>query len=170
MSTWFFAVSLFIALVGAGAVVAFENPVRSAAGLITAFVGVAGAAGAVGAPLVPGFVLWVGGGGIGLLLLGSVLLLNLGEEERGRRRLRVRAGFAIPVLAVVWAALAAPLVDALPPGVTAAGVEPATRLLPVTSGQVAHAVVTDLGLSFTVGLIALAVALVVAVAIIRRRT
>ncbi len=160
MSTWFFAVALVVAVGGAAAVVAFESPTRSAAGLITLVVGVAAAAGAAGAPLVPGFVLWVGGGGIGVLLLGAVLLLNLGEDERGRRRFRLRAGLALPLLAILWAALAAPLVSAVPDAA------PAT----LTSGQVAQVVLNDLALPFTVGLVALAVALVVAVALVRRRT
>jgi NADH:ubiquinone oxidoreductase subunit 6 (subunit J) len=160
MSTWFFAVSLVVALVGAGAVVVFESPTRSAAGMLTAVVGVAGAAAAVGAPVVPGFVLWVAGGGIGLLLLASVLLLNLGEDERGRRRIRLRAGLGIPVLGLVWAALAAPLVDAVPVKAPA----------PILSTAVAAAVVNDLGVVFTIGLIAIAFALVVAIAIVRRRT
>lgn len=160
VSTWFFAACLVLALAGGASVVAFEAPTRSAAGLITAFVGVAGACGAVGASVVPGFVLWVGGGAIGLLLLASVLLLNLGEDERGRRRIRLRAGLAVPVLGVVWAALAAPLTAALP-DVPAA---------PVSSSAVAAAVVDDLALPFTVALIALATALVVAIAIVRRRT
>ncbi|HEY4222186.1 MAG TPA: NADH-quinone oxidoreductase subunit J [Myxococcota bacterium] len=156
----FFAVCVTLALLGALAVVAFETPTRSAAGLMTSFAGVAGACGVVGTPLVPGFILWVGGGGIGLLLLASVLLLNLNEEERGRRRIRLRAGLALPVLGVVWAVLAAPLVDALPD-------TPAPAMAPAA---VATAVVDDLALPFTIGLIALATGLVVGIAVVRRRT
>ena len=159
MSTWFFGATLLIALVGAAGVVVFESPTRSAAGLLTAFVGVAGAAAAVGAPIVPGFVLWVGGGGAGLLLLGAVLLLNLGEDERGQRRLRLRAAFAIPVLGVLWAALTSPLVDAV-------GDAPRS----IASADVSGAVADAFALPFTIALIALAVALIVAVAIVRRRT
>lgn len=159
MSTWFLALSLAIALAGAVSMVAFESASRSAAGLITCFVGVAGAVGAIGAPLVPGFILWVGGGGIGLLLLASVLLLNLGDDERGRRRFRLRPAVAAPILAVLWSALAAPLVVAVPD-------EPARAMM---SADVARSVVLDLALPFTVAVIALAVALVVALAVVRRR-
>lgn len=159
MSTWFCGASLLIALAGAAGVVAFESPTRSAGGLLTAFVGAAAAAGALGAPLVPGFILWTGGGGIGLLLLAAVLLLNLGEEERGRRRLRVRPALAIPILGLLWAALAAPLINAVPESASPAP----------TSLAVATAMVDDLALPFTVALVALAGALIVAVALVRRR-
>lgn len=168
MSTWFLGGALVLALVGAAAVIAFEAPTRSAGGLITAFAGVAVACGALGAPLVPGFVLWVGAGGIGLLLLAAVLLLNLGEEERGPRRLRLRPALTAPVLAILWAVLAAPLLEALPPATDARAGPAAAATL--TSGAVAHAVVDDLALPFTVGLLALASALVVAIALVRRRT
>jgi NADH:ubiquinone oxidoreductase subunit 6 (subunit J) len=160
MSTWFLGAALLLALVGAGAVIAFESPTRSAGGLLTAFVGVAAAAGALGAPLVPGYVLWVGGGGIGMMLLAAVLILNLRDDERGPRRLRVRPALAVPVLGVIWAALAAPLVDAVPEVQAAA----------IHGPDVARAVVDDFALAFTIGLVALAVALVVAIALVRRRT
>jgi NADH:ubiquinone oxidoreductase subunit 6 (subunit J) len=123
-------------------------------------VGVAAAAGAVGAPVVPGFVLWVGGGGVGLLLLGAVLLLNLGEDERGPRRLRLRPTLTAPLLALLWSALAGPLVGALP----------GEAAVPLTSAAVAAVLVDDLALPATAGLVALAASLVVAVALVRRRT
>lgn len=170
MSTWFLGGAILLALLGASAVIAFEAPTRSAGGLITAFVGVAIACGALGAPLVPGFILWVGAGAIGLLLLAAVLLLNLGEDERGPRRLRLRPAVGGPILAILWAALTAPLLQALPdPGTPVDGTAsspPAT----LTSAAVAHALVDDLALPFTVGLLALASALVVAIALVRRRT
>lgn len=159
MSTWFCAIAVCIAVAGAIGVVAFESPTRSAGGLLTAFVGGAAVAGAVGAPVVPGFVLWVGGGGIGLLLLAAVLLLNLGEEERGRRRVRLRPALVVPVLGVLWSALAAPMLSALP--VTAAAAP--------TARAVTLALVDDLALPSTIALIALAGALVVALALVRRR-
>lgn len=159
MSTWFCAIAVCIAVAGAIGVVAFESPTRSAGGLLTAFVGGAAVAGAVGAPVMPGFVLWVGGGGIGLLLLAAVLLLNLGEEERGRRRVRLRPALVVPVLGVLWSALAAPMLNALPP----------TYADAPTAGQVALALVDDLALPSTIALIALAAGLVVALALVRRR-
>lgn len=169
MSTWFLGGAILLALLGASAVIAFEAPTRSAGGLITAFVGVAIACGALGAPLVPGFILWVGAGAIGLLLLAAVLLLNLGEDERGPRRLRLRPAVGGPILAILWAALTAPLLQALPdPGAPPDGPAPSSPAL--TSAAVAHAVVDDLALPFTVGLLALASALVVAIALVRRRT
>lgn len=179
MSTWFLGAALLLALFGGASVVAFEAPTRSAGGLITAFVGVAVAVGALGAPLVPGFVLWVGAGGIGLALLASVLLLNLPEEERGRRSLRFRPSLVVPVLAVLWGALTPPLLEALgatspssPVAPAMNGVvtgEAATREA-VTSEAVARAVAETFVLPFSVGLVALAMALVVAIALVRRRT
>ena len=159
MSTWFCAIAVCIAVAGAIGVVAFESPTRSAGGLLTAFVGGAAVAGAVGAPVVPGFVLWVGGGGIGLLLLSAVLLLNLGEDERGRRRVRIRPALVVPVLGLLWSALTSPMMNALP----------ATLAKAPSSREVALALVDDLALPATVALIALAGALVVAIALVRRR-
>lgn len=169
MSTWFCAVAVCIAIAGAIGVVAFESSTRSAGGLLTAFVGGAAIAGVIGAPLVSGFVLWVGGGGIGLLLLAAVLLLNLGEDERGRRRLRVRPALVIPVLGLLWSALTAPLLAALPSMTGASGLSPAAPMPAPTAEAVAMAMVDDLALPFTVALVAIAGALVVAVALVRRR-
>jgi NADH:ubiquinone oxidoreductase subunit 6 (subunit J) len=163
MSTWFLGAALLLALFGGAAVIAFEAPTRSAGGLITTFVGVAAGAGALGAPLVPGFVLWVGAGAIGLMLLSAVLLLNLGEEERGPRRLRLRPALAAPILAILWGAFAAPLLEALP-----ASPEPGPRAVP--DGVIAQAAAQELALPFTIGLLSLAVALIVAIALVRRRT
>jgi NADH:ubiquinone oxidoreductase subunit 6 (subunit J) len=159
MSTWFCGIALLIALAGAVGVVCFESPTRSAGGLITAFVGAAAALGALGAPLVPGFLLWVGGG-IALLLLAAVLLLlNLSEDEHERRHVRVRPALAIPMLGLLWSALAAPLLEAVPD----------VPLPAPTSLSVATAFIDDLALPLTVALIALAGALIVAVALVRRR-
>ena len=157
---WLCGASLLVALAGALGVVLFESPTRSAGGLLTAFLGAAAAAGALGAPLAPAFLLWTGAGGIGLSLLAAVLVLNLGEDERGSRRLRVRPALALPLLALLWIALARPLIDAVPDVI-----QPAP-----TSLAVITAVSDDLALPFTIALLALAVALVVAIALVRRRT
>lgn len=168
MSTWFLGGALALALIGALSVVAFESPTRSAGGLITAFLGAAAAAGALGAPLVPGFLLWVGAGGIGLLLLASVLLLNLRPEERGPRRLRLRPLVAVPALVVLAGALAAWVLEAVRG--TAAQSRAPLRMPRLTDADVSAAVAGPLGVHFSVALIALAAALVVAIALVRRRT
>ena len=98
--------------------------------------------------------------GTATALLAAVLVLNLGEDERGSRRLRVRPALALPLLALLWIALARPLIDAVPDVI-----QPAP-----TSLAVITAVSDDLALPFTIALLALAVALVVAIALVRRRT
>lgn len=152
-------VSLALAVVGAFAVVAFESPSRSAGGLITAVVGVAGALGALGVGLAPGFVLWCGGA-VALFLLTSVVLINIDPDERGARRLRLKPALFIPVLCLLWATLAGQLVGAVP-----------DRPLPAPSAlEVTRAVTEDLALPFELALVALAVALITAVALVRRRS
>lgn len=170
MSSWFLAAPLLLALFGAVAVVAFESPTRSAGGLITAFLGVAAAAGALGAPVVPGFLLWVGAGGIGLLLLCAVLLLNPRDDEHGPRRFQARAMVVVPLLGALWFALTNGLLEALPPAASGASVPSVHIEAPLSADAVSNAVSGPLAVPFTVALVALAAALMVAVALVRRRT
>lgn len=158
MTPWFLFAGLALAIVGALAVVGFESPSRSAGGFVTAVVGVAAALGALGIGLVPGLVLWCSGA-VALFLLSCVLLINIDPEERGRRRLRLKPALLVPVLALLWAALAAPLLEAVPEKTVA----------PPLAGEVARAIADDLALPFTLALVALAVSLVIAVALVRRR-
>lgn len=158
MTPWFLLAGLALAVVGALAVIGFESPSRSAGGLITAVVGTAGALGALGVGLAPGFILWCGGA-VALFLLTSVVLINIDVEERGHRRLRLKPALLIPVLAVLWVALTSPLIDAVPQ-------EPR---LPPAAAEVTRAIAEDLALPFTLALVALAVSLVMAIALVRRR-
>lgn len=159
MTPWFLLAGLALAVTGALAVVGFESPSRSAGGLITAVVGTAVALGALGVGLAPGFVLWCGGP-VALFLLTSVVLINIDVEERGRRRLRLKPALFIPVLCLLWVALASPLLDAVPE----------QPLPPPSAAEVTRAVAEDLALPFTLALLALAASLVTAVALVRRRS
>ena len=159
MTPWMLLASLVLAVVGALAVVGFESPARSAGGLITAVVGVAGALGALGVGLAPGFVLWCGGA-VALFLLTSVVLVNIDAEERGKRRLRLKPALLVPVLCLLWAALASPLVDAIP----------GDPVPPPSAADVTRAVAEDLALPFALALVALAVSLITAIALVRRRS
>lgn len=159
MTPWILCASLALAVVGAAAVVGFESPARSAGGLMTAVVGAAGALGALGVGLAPGFVLWCGGA-VGLFLLASVVLINIDPEERGKRRLRLKPALLVPALCLLWAALASPLVDAIPS-------EP---MPPPSAAEVTSAVAEDLALPFALGLVALAGSLITAIALVRRRS
>jgi NADH:ubiquinone oxidoreductase subunit 6 (subunit J) len=157
----FLYVGLALALVGAAAIIVFESAVRSAAGLITVFVGVAAATAALGTELVPGSVLWIGGGGIGLPMLACVLLLNLGVEERGARRFRVRPALAMPVVVVLWIVLASLLMNAVPEA-------PAAKA--PSAADVARVIASDLALPFCAALLALVATAITAIALVRRRT
>ncbi len=159
MAPWLLVASLALAVVGALALIAFESPSRSAGGLATAVVGCAGALAALDVGLAPGLVLWCGGA-VALFLLAAVVLVNVDAEERGPRRMRLKPALIIPVLCVLWAALASALLDAVPE-------QPAA---PPTSAEVTRAVVEELTLPYALAVLALAVAFITAVALVRRRT
>lgn len=158
MPSGFLVASLLLALVGAGALVAFESPIRAAGGLLTAFVGVAAASAALRAPIVPGFILWVGAGGSGILLLSAVLVLSVSADERGTRRYRLRPTLGILSAAALWAVLA----GAVPPALDA-GSPPSAR-------AVADALATELAVPLAVALVALAASVIVTIGLVRRRT
>ena len=86
--------------VSAIAVVAFEGPVRSTVALVCALLGSAALMALLGQPLIGSLLVWSLGGGAGLLLLLTILLLDLRPEETGARRYSVRRTAA--VLAVAW--------------------------------------------------------------------
>lgn len=159
MPPWLLLASLALAVVGALAVIGFESPSRAAGGLVTAVVGAAGALAALGVGLAPALVLWCGGT-IAIFLLTAVVLVNIDIEERGRRRMRVRPALLVPVLCLLWAVLAVPLVDSLS----------APPLTPPSAAEVTRAVVDELALPFSLTVAALAVAFITAVALVRRRT
>ncbi|MBI1946824.1 MAG: hypothetical protein HYS27_14100 [Deltaproteobacteria bacterium] len=159
MTPWLLLASLALAVVGALAVIGFESPSRSAGGLITAVVGAAGALASVGVGLLPALVLWCGGT-IAIFLLTSVVLINIDAEERGQRRMRLKPALLVPVLCLLWAALAGPLLEALP----------SVPLPPPSAADVTRAVVDELALPLSLALVALTVAFVTAVALVRRRT
>lgn len=159
MTPWLLLASLALAVVGALAVIGFESPSRSAGGLITAVVGAAGALASVGVGLLPALVLWCGGT-VAIFLLTSVVLINIDAEERGKRRMRLKPALLVPVLCLLWAALAGPLLEALPNA----------PLPPPSAAEVTRAVVDELALPFSLALAALTVAFVTAVALVRRRT
>ena len=159
MTSWLLFAGLTLALVGGFAVVGFESPTRAAGGLLTAVVGCAGALGALGVGLAPGFVLWCGGA-LALFLLTAVVLVNIDIEERGRRRLRIKPALFVPVLLLLWGALAMPLLGAVPQ----------TPAAPPAAAAVSRAIAEDLALPFTLALVALAVSLVMAIALVRRRS
>ncbi len=154
----FLVAALVLALLGGATVVVSESPIRAAGGLVTCCVGVSAAAAALSAPLMPGIVLWLGAGGIGLLLLAAVLLLNLSQEERGRRRVGVRGTLAggVALAFAIVLLRAARSATALPSGITGSDV----------SAALGQSVAPALG----VAVVALASAVVVTIALIRRRT
>ncbi|MCC7073645.1 MAG: hypothetical protein IT383_20210 [Deltaproteobacteria bacterium] len=159
MAPWLLLASLALAVVGALALIAFESPSRSAGGLATAVVGSAGALAALDVGLLPGLILWCGGA-LALFLLASVVLVNVDAEERGQRRMRLKPALLIPVLCMLWAALANELMGAVPAHLAA----------PPTSAEVTRAVVEDLTLPFALAVVAVATAFITAVALVRRRT
>jgi NADH:ubiquinone oxidoreductase subunit 6 (subunit J) len=150
--------SLVLALVGAAAIVAFESPIRAAGGLLTVFVGVAAAAGAWSVPVVPGFVLWVGAGGIGVLLLGAALVLSVAAEERTRRRIALRPTLGLLATAALWALLARAVPRTLDTGSA------------LSARAVSDALATDLAAPLGVALVALATSVIVTLGLVRRRT
>lgn len=159
MAPWLLFASLALAVVGALALIAFESPSRSAGGLATAVVGCAGALAALDVGLAPGLMLWCGGA-VALFLLAAVVLVNVDVEERGPRRMRLKPALLIPVLCVLWAALANELVSAVP-------LEPA---VPPSTAEVTRAVVEELTLPYALAVVALAIAFITGVALVRRRT
>ena len=159
MAPWLLFASLALAVVGALALIAFESPSRSAGGVATAVVGCAGALAALDVGLAPGLMLWCGGA-VALFLLAAVVLVNVDVEERGPRRMRLKPALLIPVLCVLWAALANELVSAVP-------LEPA---VPPSTAEVTRAVVEELTLPYALAVVALAIAFITGVALVRRRT
>jgi NADH:ubiquinone oxidoreductase subunit 6 (subunit J) len=154
----FLVASLGLAVIGAAAIVAFESPIRAAGGLLTVFVGVAAALGALSVPVAPGFVLWVGAGGIGVLLLGAALVLSVAAEERARRRVQLRPTLGLIATAGLWLMLAA----AVPPTLDGGG--------SLSARAVADALVTDLAAPLGVALVALSTSVIVTLGLVRRRT
>ena len=82
-SIWTLVALSALSAVGA---VAFQSPVRAAASFLVALVFIATLLLSLDRPAMAGLVLWVSGGGAGLVLLVTVLLLNLSPEEAGSRR------------------------------------------------------------------------------------
>ena len=114
---------------------------------------------ALGVGLTPSLVLWCGGTAA-IFLLTAVVLVNIDVEERGRRRMRIKPALLVPVLCLLLAALAGPLVDALPAVPAAAP----------SAAAVTRAVVDELALPFSLALVALSAAFITAVALVRRRS
>ena len=84
----------------------------------------------------------------------------------------LRPAFSIPVVALLWAALATILADAVPdPATMNAGVAAGAKLVrPPAGADVARAVVEDLAVPATAAVLALAASSVAAIALVRRRT
>jgi NADH:ubiquinone oxidoreductase subunit 6 (subunit J) len=155
--------SLVLGGVAAGAallVVVLDAPPRSAAALVGVFLAGAAVFGAIEAPFLAGVALLIGGGGVSLLLLATVLMLNLDVDERGRRRVRVGPTIALFVLAYVGAALFGVVLPA------ARDLAPPT---PIAHAAVARAVFEDAAAPVAVASVGLAVALVSAFVLARRR-
>lgn len=149
-----------LTLVAATGAVTFERPVRAAAAFLLAVLGTASLLHMIGAVELAGLLLWLLGAGVGLLLLTTILLLNLSEEEVGRRRLSVTRTVALLVVAWLAAALFAVIVD-LPAVSWAMAASPAAPL-----GAV---VFEEWGVALSLAFAALSTSCVAALLIVRRR-
>ncbi len=155
---------MFIAavLVAAAAllVVVLDAPARSAGALIAAFVAAAAVISALDVPFLAGAVLLVGTGAVGLIVLVTVLLLNLTADERGARRLRLTPTIALFFVAYIGSALFGAV---LPRG------DDLVAAAPLGHVEVARAVFEDAAIPLSIALVALAVAVVAAFVLVRRR-
>ena len=149
-----------VAFAAALLVAALDAPPRAAAALVGAFLVGACVFAGLDAPFLAGVALLVGGGAVSLLLLATVLMLNLDADERGRRRVRVGPTIALFVLGYVGAALFGVVLSAAPTPSAAP---------PLAHHAVARAVFEDAAMPVAVASIALAVAVVSAFVLARRR-
>ena len=88
----------------AAGVVLLESQARAGAALVCALMALAGALGATGAGLLGAGMLLLGGGAMGALLLTTVLLLNLDDDETGPRTYSVRATISLGLVLFATAA------------------------------------------------------------------
>ena len=121
----FFVAFAFLTLAGALATVTLRNPVHCAAGLTCSLMGVAGIFLLQGAEFLSVAQIIVYVGGIVLLFLFVIMLVNVGEAER-ERRFSANAKFAVLISAVFGGlilylltskplALAVPALSRVPP-------------------------------------------------------
>lgn len=85
--TWFWVAMASVCACG---VVVAQNPVRSIAAFLCAVLCAAVVLILYGQTMLAGLWIWLAGGAVGLLLLFTVLLLNLTQEETGKRRIQVK--------------------------------------------------------------------------------
>lgn len=86
--------------IGAGLyAVSAKNAVRVQAGAIVTLALAGALAGASGAPILGGLMVWVLAGAAGMLGLCTVIILNLSREEMGGRRIRVQGLFVMALIA-----------------------------------------------------------------------
>lgn len=120
------------AIAGALGVVWFQAPVRAAASFLFA-VTAAGLLGwMLGLSELAGSVLWLCGGGAGATLLATMLLQNLGPEETGRRRYRLRGALAVLAVLLFGSSFAGLLAPRLAPLAPSAWFSPPTSSLAAT--------------------------------------
>ena len=100
MLTWFWVSLAGICAVG---VVVAQNPVRSIASFLSAVTCAAVVLMLHGQTTLAGLWIWLAGGAVGLLLLFTVSLLNLSQEETGKRRIQVK-GIVTMVVVIYFAA------------------------------------------------------------------
>lgn len=146
------------ALSGLG-VIAFQNPVRSAASFLVTLVCAATLLLALERPALSGLVLWVAGGGAGLVLLVTILLLNLSADEAGARRFSLGRLLALLLVGYFGAALFGILSDAVPKG-------PARRL---DEGTLGIALFDDHGVALAIAFLGLATVVPAALVMARRK-
>lgn len=118
--TWFWVALAGISAVG---VVLAQNPVRSIASFLCAVLCAAVVLMLYGQTTLAGLWIWLAGGAVGLLLLFTVLLLNLSQEETGKRRMQVK-GIVTLVVVVYFAAAFTGWLSIGPTSTTTAAWEP----------------------------------------------